>query len=30
MILKRGEIGAKVREFQEQLERLGYNIGRFV
>ncbi len=29
MILKRGDIGAKVREIQDQLERLGYNIGRF-
>ncbi len=29
MILKRGELGAKVREIQYQLEKLGYNIGRF-
>ncbi|CAD5920892.1 hypothetical protein PCC9214_00651 [Planktothrix tepida] len=29
MILKRGALGAKVREIQYQLERLGYNIGRF-
>jgi len=29
MILKRGELGAKVREIQYQLEQLGYNIGRF-
>ena len=29
MILKRGETGANVREIQYQLERLGYNIGRF-
>lgn len=29
MILKRGDKGANVREIQYQLERLGYNIGRF-
>ncbi|MBE9142738.1 peptidoglycan-binding domain-containing protein [Planktothrix mougeotii] len=29
MILKPGALGAHVREIQYQLERLGYNIGRF-